>query len=111
MEVTGNVILRSEAMKLVLSGQPFDMEFVTADRRRGTGGELKSVKKWMKLREDLPNEKIPGSFAPKYRRERDSNNWGNRTLRIFDPADRSQHPITVHFRLIISFNQKTVLNG
>lgn len=96
---------------MVLSGQPFDMEFVTADRRRGTGGDLIHVRKWMKLRENLPNEKLPGSFAPKFKRQKESNNWNNRTFRIFNPADRSKHPITVHFRLIVSFNSKTVLNG
>jgi hypothetical protein len=41
-------ILRSEAMREIDSGVSFDLVFITADRRRGTGGELIEVKDWQK---------------------------------------------------------------
>lgn len=110
-QMPGNVILRSEAMKIVMSGQPITMEFVTADRRRGTGGDLMLVKNWMKILHNLPADKIPGKYSRKYKRVKERHNYDNRTFSIFNPADPRQHPVTVHFRLIHTFFGKTVLNG
>ena len=41
-------ILRSDVLKLIESGEPFSMEFVTADRRRDTDGRLINVENWVK---------------------------------------------------------------
>lgn len=98
-------------MALINKGQPFNLEFVTADRRRGTGGDFMSVKGWMKLRDDLPKEARPGHYTPKYMAKRDNQHHLNKTFQVFNPAHRHAHPITVHFRLLQSINGKRIMNG
>lgn len=105
------LILRSEAMKIVNAGRPFSLAFVTADRRRGTGGYWLQVKDYMKLRDDLPADARPRGYVKKHERKRESNNFSNKTFRIFNPANKAAHPITVHFRLIQNINGKQIING
>lgn len=103
-------IMRSEAMAIINKGQPFNLDFVTADRRRGTGGDYTAVKGWMKLREDLPEEIRPGHYKKKHEPRGDRNNHQHKTFLIFNPANRS-HPITIHYRLMQVINGKTIING
>lgn len=103
-------ILRSEAMALINSGRPFTIEFVTAHRREGTGGDLLECRNWMKLRKDLPKEARPGEYTPKHLPKKDYRHNEHKTFLIFNPANRS-HPIPVHFRLMQSINGKKITNG
>ena len=108
----GEMILRSEVMKLADTGEHFDMIFVTADRKRGTGGELIEVRDWQKMDTDTPVEKMPGRFRKTARAmKRNPNHWEYKTFNIFNPNNNHVHPHKVHFRLIQFFNGKRVLNG
>lgn len=109
--MTAETIMRSEAIRIINKGLPFTLSFVTADRRRGTGGDLITVKKWMKLREGLPADQRPAAYQEKHQPLRDSNNHLNKTIRIFNPGNRRVHPITVHYRLMQELNGKRIING
>lgn len=105
-------ILRSEALRLADSGEPFDMVIVTADRRRGTGGDLITLKQWKKMdNEDVAKSMPSGVRKTSLAMTRSPNHWTNKTINAFNPNNRSVHPIKVHFRLIQFFNGKRVLNG
>lgn len=105
-------ILRSEVLKLMDGPEQFQMIFVTADRRRGTGGQLIEVKDWAKMSADAPREMQAG----KYRRKamdisRQPNHWAHKTINIWNPNNKRVHPHKVHIRLIQFFNYKRVVNG
>lgn len=110
MEAT---ILRSKVYEHIHSGEPFDMEFVTCDRRRGTGGELIHAKAWMIL--TMPGEK-PAAGAPGATKAqtasatKNPHHSDNGTVNIFNPANAGYHPISVHYDLIQFFNGKRVIN-
>lgn len=105
-------ILRSQVLKEADSGDPFDMELVTCDRKRGTGGELISLKGWQKMGTEEVARKMPsGSRKTAMAMVKNPNHWVNKTINIFNPNNRSLHPIKVHFRLIQFFNGKRVTNG
>jgi hypothetical protein len=105
-------ILRSEVMKIADSGELFDMTFITADRRRGTGGEIIEVSNWQKMDNDAPVERMPGRFRKTVRAmAKNPNHWIHKTINIFNPGNKMIHPYKVHFRLIQFFNGKRVLNG
>lgn len=98
-------------MEIINNGQPFTLEFVTADEKRGTGGKLIVVKNWMKLREDLPKHLQPDTYKKELQGKKDTQNHRNKLFKIFNPANRSAHPITVHFRLMQSLNGLKIMNG
>jgi hypothetical protein len=105
-------ILRSEVLKQADTGDPFDMVLVTCDRKRGTGGELLSVKQWAKMHNIEVAEKMPGTIRKTARAMvKNPHHWVNKTLNIFNPNNKTLHPIKVHFRLIQFFNNKRVING
>lgn len=106
-------ILRSQALQEIDTGEPFDMEFVACDRKRGTGGELIHVKGWQKMSARGQAEQMPGRIrkAAISMLSKNPNHWEHRTINIFNPLNRGTHPIKVHFRLIQFFNGKRVLNG
>lgn len=104
-------IMRSEAIKAINNGLPFDLEFVSADRRRGTGGDYIKLKKWMKLREDLPTDTQPRGYHKKFTAKKDSANDKHKTFRVFNPENPDAHPITVHYRLMQVLNGKSITNG
>lgn len=105
-------ILRSEVLKQADSGEPFDMVIVSCDRKRGTGGELITVKGWQKLQKEEVAAKMPGQLRKTARAiVRNPNHWVNKTLNIYNPNNRARHPLKVHFRLIQFFNGKRVING
>jgi hypothetical protein len=103
--------LRSEVYEALHSGEPFDMEFITCHRKKGTGGDLFSVEGWMKIsgkttETDLPYNSIRiGSGLTK-----DPHHIENGTINIFNPGNSGVHPISVHIDLIQFFNGKRVIN-
>lgn len=105
MEAT---LLRSEAIKIIDSGEPFDMEFVTADRRRGTGGDLITVSGWCKKSAETIKDIKPGHIPVK-KGPAKRNTF--KTVRIYNPTNSDTHPITVHYKLIQFLNGKRILNG
>lgn len=107
-----DVILRSKVMEQLDETDGFDMIFVTADRKRGTGGELVEVRDWQKMDGNTPTERMPGrNRKPATAMKKDPNHWENKTINIFNPANLQQHPIKVHYRLIQFFNRQRVING
>jgi hypothetical protein len=103
-------ILRSEAWKLIDSGQPFNLGFVTADRRRGTGGEYKEVKGYRKVQNNPSVETRAGKpHRLSSQLKRNPNHGIHKTINICDPRDPKKHITKVHYRLFDLFNGKTVL--
>lgn len=104
-------ILRSKAMQIIDSGELFDIGFVTADRRRGTGGEYIQLKQWCKVKQDTPNQEVlPQDIRPpKKDLARDPNHRANKTFNIWNPRHSSAHIHKVHYRLFDRFNGKRVL--
>jgi hypothetical protein len=103
-------VLRAQAMRTIDTGISFSIGFVMADRRRGTGGEYKELKNWRKFVGEPVDAGKPGS--PRKKSElliKDPNHNVNKTFNIYNPHDKSQHPITVHYRLFDRFNGKTVI--
>lgn len=112
-------ILRSQVFKEILSGEPFDMKWVSADRRRGTGGDLVSAEGWMICSRDpaVKNRESGTSTAELLilkeesdAARKDPNHPENGTVNVFNPANAGIHPITVHWDLIQFFNGKRVIN-
>lgn len=107
-------ILRSQVYKEVLNGDPFDMIWITADRRRGTGGSIISAEGWMVISErnfsaDASGSNMGGG-ANRSEITKDPNHPENGTVNVFNPANSGYHPISVHWDLIQFFNGKRVIN-
>jgi hypothetical protein len=103
-------IERYEVIRAIDSGDPFDLVYLTADRRRGTGGEIKTVQQHCKVKP------APGSTADHFNRSltvvdsRNPQHMSHRTINIFNPSDPSQHVIKIHWRLMEFFNGKRIIN-
>lgn len=109
-----DTILRSEILKLIDTRASFDMEFVTADRRRGTGGKLILVKAWQKRPGQPVEDTIPGGnlkHSQADKRLKDPSHYKHGTINIFNPSNKAIHPHKVHVPLILTFNSKRVING
>ncbi len=104
----GDTILRSEAMKIIDSGELVNIAFVTADRRRGTGGKYISLKQWCKVRQTPDSNALPGR-TPRRDLARDPNHGLNKTFNLHNPANPSVHPHKVHYRLVVELNGKSII--
>jgi len=85
----------------------FDLEFVTADRKRTTGGELKRLinAKLMFTARDVGAAKGPQTKAIEATK-RPPNHQQHDTINVLTP----EGSITkVHVRLITSFNNQTII--
>ncbi|MGN6416874.1 MAG: hypothetical protein ACTHMC_05260 [Pseudobacter sp.] len=96
-------IQRHKVLQLIDSGEPFDLDFVTADRARGTGGKIKRVKGWQKYSEAGPVGGRPSDFKATGRKKTTTGS-DHRTFNIYNPNDRKQHPVKVHYLLMAYFN-------
>lgn len=101
------VIQLKEVIDGIESGKPFDIVFVTADRKKGTGGEIKRYKNWVKCNlEAMPepilrrNKMEIGSYKMPQHQE-------HKTKNIMNPVTRDIRK--VHIRLITEFNGKRVV--
>jgi hypothetical protein len=117
-------ILRSQVFQELQKNKPFDMVWVTCDRRRGTGGKLISAEGWMVVSDEViegeKNRKRMGSKADKLKDERvknsesriekDPNHPDNGTVNVFNPENSGLHIYKVHYDLILVFNEKRVIN-
>jgi hypothetical protein len=101
-------ILRSEVLKQMDSGEPFTMEFIKADRKRGTGGELVEVRNWVKktngINEARPLQKRSAGKLVGY-------SGRIKVVNIHNPFNKIAHPMGVHLLLMQTFNGKRIING
>jgi hypothetical protein len=101
------VIELREVLDLIESGKPFDITFVTADRKKGTGGEIKRYTGWVKCdlsampEPVLRRNKIPINIV------KDHQHRQHKTKNIMNPVTRDIRK--VHIRLITEFNGKRVV--
>lgn len=102
-------ILRSEAWRIIDSGDPFDLEFVMGDLRRKTGGGYRKVKAWKKRKGESPEEATPGEKRLKV--VKNPQHHKNKTCVIYNPHNPDVHPYTIHWRLIQYLNGKRIING
>jgi hypothetical protein len=104
-------ILRSDVVKALASGEHFDMEFITCNRRKGTGGKLISVESWLKISASTPEETLPfESIRTSTTISKDPHHDIHGTVNIFNPENAGVHPVSVHYDLIQFFNGKRVIN-
>ncbi len=104
-------ILRNDVYLHIMSGEPFDAEFITADRKRGTGGELAKVQGWMKVIHEVESSNLKvQSREPAAENSKAPNHAVHGTVNIFNPANSGVHPVSVHVDLIQFFNGKRVIN-
>lgn len=92
------------------SGQHFDMVYVTADRRRGTGGELESLKNWVKhntFDSKKPTDREPKSRIATSLRDCNPQNFRHKTRNVINLKSRKIQKL--HLKLIVEFNGKNVL--
>lgn len=103
------VILRSDILKIMDTGDPFDLVFCTCDRQKGTGGEVIEVKQWVKV----TGEQLRKSGSRIIRKKaeklyRDPDHQRNKTINIRDLRNPNRVR-KVHIRLIGFFNNKRVI--
>lgn len=102
-------IFRHEVLEAMDTGDPFDLVFITADRKRGTGGQIKRVENWVKIkRENDPNVSF-GTGTSMTGLNKNPDHTRHNTFNICNPANPGQHPYKVHWRLMIFFNGKRIL--
>jgi len=107
MEAT---ILRHVALEEIDSGKPFKLEFITCDRRRGTGGELKQVVNWVKVKGDPADIRLPGRQIKKSELNDLRRASGIKEFNIYNPLNPSDHIKKVHYRLMVFFNGKRIID-
>lgn len=108
-----NVILRHDAWKQMDTGDLFDITFITADRRRGTGGQRITFASAQKIKREAIPDSIPLTQQMALKKEqkliKDPNHGVNKTINIHVPNDRSVHVHKLHYRLFTWFNGKRVI--
>ena len=95
------------------TGQPFNIVYVTADRRRGTGGDIENLKNWVKHNassghpaNSAKGKPLKSSIAAKLY-ECNPNNFQHKTRNILNLKSRKIQKL--HLKLIVEYNGKNVL--
>lgn len=109
MPAVADTINRWDALAEIDKGHPFDLVFSTADRKRGTGGEIKEVKKWVKFKGDEVPENVPGQLRKDINRVTNPQHSKWKTFNIYQPNRPAIHPYKVHWRLMHFFNGKRII--
>lgn len=81
------------------------MAYVTADRKKGTGGQIKHVQNWVRC--DLAAMPEPVLRRNRITTEKMPNHIEHKTKNIMNPATRDIRK--VHIRLITEFNGRRVI--
>jgi hypothetical protein len=117
-----SVILLSEALRILHSGATCSLTYVTADYRRGTGGQLLHIPQCVIWTEEAVNRSsasIPESVSedPKHPpiinhkssiiNHKRPSHYLNKTRNIYIPTSRKIQKL--HIKLITQFNGKKVL--
>lgn len=98
----------AEMLHDIDNGKPFDVEFATCDRRRGTGGELRAYSMVVKAStvHNGPTKTRQPHLAEQAAKPKPKSN----TIRVYIPQNRAEtRLIDIHPRLITRFNGKEVL--
>lgn len=104
------VISRYEVLNSIDSGAPFKLVFVTADRHRGTGGELREVTNWVKVKNEPKEEQFPGRRLVGQEKENLRKAKGIKVFNIYNPLNEQQHITAVHYALMLFFNGKRIID-
>lgn len=109
--MSGDVITLSEVLQAIHSGAVCSLTYVTADRKRGTGGQLRHLDKAVLCKlSDMPANVLRrnGISAPMLSdARRYANHHEHKTRNMYLPA--TQEIRKVHIKLITQFNNKTVI--
>ena len=89
------------------SHMPFDITYVTADKKRGTGGEIKQQKNWVKCDLSVMPEMVLRKNKMFYADVRNPRHPEHKTRNIMNPVTRDIRKL--HLRLIVEFNGKRVV--
>jgi hypothetical protein len=101
------VIELYEVINHIDSGMPFTMTYITADRRKGTGGQLKQCTNWVRCDLATMPEVVLRKNRIHYEMEKNPNHPDHKTKNIMNPATRDIRK--VHIRLITEFQGKRVV--
>ncbi len=103
------VITLSEVLRIYESGASFSITVVTADRKKGTGGELRHYPTAQRCRlQEMPANLLKrNGFTSTATDKRSPNHWENKTRNLYIPATGEIRKI--HIKLIVAFNNKRVL--
>lgn len=103
------VIQRHEAVQAINKGTACIIEFVEADRRRGTGGKLRKLVNWARLTKDVDVDGLAGIYSSQQTWDRQKETLGNEVIMMYDPDNTMKHPIPVHYWLLCSYNGKRII--
>ncbi len=104
------VISRYDALMEIDTGKAFSLVFVTLDRTRGTGGELREVTNWVKVKQPLEAIQLPGRALNKQEKRNVKQAKGIKLFNIYNPNDARQHITAVHYALMLFFNGKRIID-
>lgn len=113
MEAT---ISRYEVLKEIDTGRPFkQLVFITADRKRGTGGKRIEVTNWVKIVNPDSTMQIPGRTLSVTEKTilKNAESGKNKTgivINIYNPNNPRQHITAVHYALMTFFNGKRIID-
>lgn len=102
-----STITLEKALEIIDSGKLFSIEYVTCDRNRGTGGQLKAFTEVSKY---INPDRTPSDTAASGRSVKKKKTHKNK-INIWVPKepDSSKRIKTVHIRLITMINGQEVL--
>lgn len=98
----------TDVLKAMDGPAPFAIAYITADRKKRTGGQIKTIAQAQRLERlsDLPDN-ILRLNRISITESRSPNHYDNKTRNIYIPATRAIRK--VHIKLIVGFNGKKVL--
>lgn len=104
-------IKRSAAVRFIKTGMQCTLEIITADVKRGTGGELIELVDWQILNADGDGDG-DAAAGPVFQwpgHSKCPNHDDHETINMCNPVNKQVRKI--HIKLIQSFNGKRILNG
>lgn len=104
-------ILRSEAAALINTGVAVTLEYVEADRRRGTGGKLVKLVNWAKMNIDTVSSGLPALYVTRDQFRRQVKTLDKEIITMYHPENTMLHPKPVHYWLMCTLNGKRIING
>jgi len=110
MEAT---ISRYAVLKEIDTGKAFSLVFITADRKRGTGGRRVEVTNWVKIVNPDMEMKIPGrtlTMQEKSNLRTEIRHPEGIMFNIYNPLNPRQHITAVHYSLMTFFNGKRIID-
>lgn len=90
--------------------KPFQVSFVTADRKQATGGEVITLPKVVVYGQDQPSgakQKATNSRPEAARSRKKPAHRANRTVNLFAPGPQRYYK--AHIDLLLTFNEKWII--